>query len=331
MKKWLSIVLALCLCGCTAQTPSPPIGPEENQKLTICTSHKQDVWWPIVKEFETRTGIWVEVIEGGTNELLEQLDKGDIKADIVFGGGVETLDSYADLFAPYTSQHAREILPQYHCESGIWTPFSSLPLVLIYNPKLVVPGTVSGWADLLNPELEGKIAFADPTVSGSSYTALATLLQAIGADTDETLQAFAKNLDGRQLASSGDVVSAVSSGEALVGITIEETALRRIHAGDTLVMVYPRDGTSCVPDGCAIVKGAAHLENAQAFVDFTLSQDVQIFSQEQLFRRSVLTDLANAQEPRSLVQVDYDILWASQNRDKLLMSWQFYFGTEDLP
>ena len=39
------------------------------------TSHKQEVYAPIIKEFEERTGIWVEVVPGGTTELLE-LDPG---------------------------------------------------------------------------------------------------------------------------------------------------------------------------------------------------------------------------------------------------------------
>lgn len=334
MKKWIIwvMLLPLVLLGCSQEGVVPDYAPEEGEKLTICTSHKQEVWQPLVKEFENRTGIWVEVIEGGTNELLEQLENGAVTADLMFGGGVESLECYASLFTPYTSSYDGEILPQYQSQSHIWTPFSSLPVVLIYNPKLL--GAVSGWEDLLQPTLRGKIAFADPSVSGSSYTALVTLVQALGDSTDETLQAFARALAGNQLAGSGDVLSSVASGEALVGITIEETALRRMAAGDSLAMVYPREGTSCVPDGTAILKDAAHLENARAFVDFTLSADVQTLLQEKFCRRSVRRDLAPAQALKhldSLTQLPYDVQQASEDRDKLLMSWQFYFGTEETP
>lgn len=334
MKKWIIwvMLLPLVLLGCSEEGAAPDYAPEEGEKLTICTSHKQEVWQPLVKEFENRTGIWVEVIAGGTNELLEQLETGAVSADLMFGGGVESLECYASLFTPYTSPYDGEILPQYQSLSHIWTPFSSLPVVLIYNPKLL--GAVSGWEDLLQPALRGKIAFADPSVSGSSYTALVTLVQALGDSTDETLQSFARALAGKQLAGSGDVLSSVASGEALVGITIEETALRRIAAGDSLAMVYPQEGTSCVPDGTAILKDAPHLKNAQAFVDFTLSADVQTLLQEEFCRRSVRRDLAPAQALKpldSLTQLPYDVQQASEDRDKLLMSWQFYFGTEETP
>ena len=70
------------------------------------------------------------------------------------------------------------------------------------------------------------------------------MLCALPGETDEILQAFAENLDGKQLQSSGAVLTAVAGGQAVVGVTLEETASRSIAAGDELVMVYPADGTS---------------------------------------------------------------------------------------
>lgn len=97
MKKWRMLLLALLLallCGCAASEPLPDYAPEESQRLILYTSHKKEVWQPIVKEFEARTGVWVTVVEGGSNELLEQLAaKTDApQADVMFGGGVESLE-----------------------------------------------------------------------------------------------------------------------------------------------------------------------------------------------------------------------------------------------
>ena len=332
----LCIAFAL-LTGCApAAQDTAAYAPDESERLVLYTSHKKEVWWPIVKEFEARTGVWVTVDEGGSNELLEQLAaKTDApQADVMFGGGVESLESYQDLFAPYTCADADAILPQYRAKDDIWTPFSSLPLVFVYNPKLVGAEEITGWADLLRPGLAGKIAFADPSVSGSSYTALVTMLCALPGETDEILQAFAENLDGKQLQSSGAVLTAVAGGQAVVGVTLEETASRSIAAGDELVMVYPADGTSCVPDGCAILKGAPHEENARVFVDFTVSRDVQQLIQEQFCRRSVRSDLESAgtlPPLASIVQADYDVSLASESRESVLMSWAFYQETEETP
>lgn len=102
----LALLLGALLTGCAPSEGRPltEYAPEESQRLVIYTSHKEEVWWPIVKEFEERTGIWVDVVEGGTNELLEQIaqERETPRADVMFGGGVESLEAYRDCFTPYT-------------------------------------------------------------------------------------------------------------------------------------------------------------------------------------------------------------------------------------
>ena len=159
----LSVLLALALLpgltGCVPQggAPAPDYAPDEAHRLVVYTSHKEEVWRPIVKEFEERTGIWVDVVYGATSELLERLaqEGKSPRADVMFGGGVESLETYRECFAPYTCAGADHILEQFRAPEDLWTPFSALPVVLVYNPKLVSPGEVNSWGDLLDPELRG--------------------------------------------------------------------------------------------------------------------------------------------------------------------------------
>ena len=53
----LSLLAALGGCAGGEAHPSPDFAPEEGGRLVVYTSHKEEVWWPIVKEFEERTGI----------------------------------------------------------------------------------------------------------------------------------------------------------------------------------------------------------------------------------------------------------------------------------
>ena len=152
------------------------------------------------------------------------------------------------------------------------------------------------------------------------------------AQEEELLRRFAGNLDGRQLAGSGEVLSAVASGSALVGVTLEETALKRIAAGDDVALIYPSSGTSCVPDASALIQGAPHPENARRFLDFTVSYEVQRLLAEQFCRRSVRKDLPSALMPlEDISLVDYDVEEASAGRDAVLMTWAFYLGGEEAP
>lgn len=229
----LALLLALCLLGGAA-------GAEE-KRLHIYTSHKPDVYQPLIDEFEARTGVWVTVETGGTSELLSRIasEDGQSGADLMFGGGVESLDAYNRYFE-FPRGVSADHLDEAYLLDGAWLPFSSLPIVIICQRRLTGGRAPSGWAELLTDEWRGQIAFADPMVSGSSYTALATMLAALPGDDAEILSAFSRNLDGRLLGGSGEVVGAVARGDFLVGVTLEETALRAIAAGTDVETSTPR-------------------------------------------------------------------------------------------
>ena len=171
-------VLLLFLSACGAGQPAASFAPAEEERLVVYTSHEETVYGPIIKEFEDRTGIWVQVENGGTGELLDRIaaEAESPSCDLLFGGGADTLRSRPELFEPYVSPLTREVLPAFRCPDGTWTAFSSLPVVLIYNPMLIRSNPPDSWQSLLDPAWRGKIAFASPAVSGSSYTALAALL-----------------------------------------------------------------------------------------------------------------------------------------------------------
>ena len=330
MKKWIlfPLLAALFLSACQKTERTTEYTPDESMRLTIYTSHKEEVYMPIVREFEERTGIWVDVITGGTNELLERIEsqQDNVEADVMFGGGVESLKAYEHCFSPYVVGSSGSIREPHQAEDAVWTPFSALPVVLIYNTKLVSPDKITGWSSLSDPIFRGRIAFADPAISGSSFTALATQILA-GNSMGKTLATLAENLQGKTLSSSGDVLNAVADGSYLVGITLEETALKYIAAGADLAMVYPEEGTSCVPDASAIVKGAPHSENAKRFLDFTVSYEVQQMLSESSYRRPVRSDIPAGDSLlrlQDIVLVDYDIDWACKNRDVILSDWSFY-------
>ena len=99
MKKlrYLCLLLAvLLLSGCGAGSGDQPgYAPPESERLVVYTSHKEELWRPIVREFEERTGIWVDVVTGGSNELLERIaSEADApEADGMFGGGQEATNT----------------------------------------------------------------------------------------------------------------------------------------------------------------------------------------------------------------------------------------------
>ena len=333
-------VFALLLSSCGRRTEVEVLkAPAEDKRLLIYTSHKEELWKPIVKEFEERTGIWVEVVSGGTNLLLEEIaeKKGEVDADLFFGGGVESLNAFSDYFIPYEAKGIEEVDPQFRSATDVWTPFSALPVVLIYNEKLLSLEELCSWKDVLAPKYKGKIAMANPAYSASAFTGLLSFEKAVQEETDSTedsdgdkeiLPRIAKQLDGKEYTDSGEVPEAVADGSKLVGITLEETALKYMAKGENIGIVYPKEGTTVVPDAGAILKGAKHLENAQKFLDFSISKDCQDILQKRFHRRAVLTSMAGEGEP-SLLEIkrlSYDISKISAERNRVLTDWSFYMG-----
>ena len=331
---FIPLIFTLLYSGCLAARQSQGSSvftPGDNHRLVIYTSHKYELYWPIIKEFEERTGIWVDIVEGGTSELLDRIarEADDPAADLMFGGGVESLEFYRDYFSPYTCADTGSISSHFRSPDDLWTPFSLLPVVLIYNTKLVPHGQITGWIDLFEDNYRGRIAFANPDKSGSGFTELVTLIEAMGISRDEALRAFAGALAGRQLDDSGSVLLAVSEGNDLVGVTLEETAIQRIAFGYDIAMVYPIEGTSCVPDGSALVRGAVNERNAKLFLDFTVSRDVQKLLSDRYYRRTVRTDVGQPiflEAPEDIALIDYDIDWAIRNREAILADWNLLLG-----
>lgn len=255
------LLLLVWMGGC-AKTDGRD-GIEEEQRLIMYTSHAEEVYGPLVREFEERSGIWVEVKEAGALYLLEQIKEGNSGCDLFLGGSVELMESYGELFEVYA-------------------PVSYTYLVLLYNPKLVKNNPPEGWSDLLDPVWKGEIAFADPEKSGSACMALRALKKT--SPEEMTEERLMENLDGNLLFYSRDVVSEVANGNYYIGVTMEEAAIRGMEAGYDIFMVYPEEGENLLTDVAAVCADSAHRENAKEFLEFLRSEDAQLFIETYLNR-----------------------------------------------
>ena len=298
----------------------------QDKQLILYTSHKEEVYLPIVREFEDRTGIWVEVHSGGTTQILDEIreNASNTECDVMFGGGIASYEAERDLFLPYFTREKDRIDSQWCSDDGIWTPFTELPIVFVYNNKLLSEDeTPKGWYDLMEDDrFKGQIAFADPLKSGTGYTVLATLLQLTDKDKEELISGILAQLDGRILDNSGDVIPGVANGEFLAGITLEETAIQYMSQENDISICYPMEGTSAIPDGCAIVKGAPHSYNAGLFIDFVTGRDTQKYAVTHFGRRSVRTDIKEDEELEEFKILNLDIKRAADEEKDTLDIWK---------
>ena len=88
----------LCFSSCSRQNKKSVQVAKPD--LIVFTPHPAEKTEEIIREFRQRTGLTVHELHGGTAELLAMLGSG-VKADVFWGGGIESLEASKDLFVPY--------------------------------------------------------------------------------------------------------------------------------------------------------------------------------------------------------------------------------------
>ena len=276
---------------------------------------------------EKYPNVKVEVVAAGTGELCNRIaaETANPIADVLWGGGADSLAAFKEYFEPYVCANDEFIGAAYTDPDGLWIGESPLPMVIFYNKDLIekdgltIPET---WEDLTKPEWKGKIAYCLPSKSGSAYTQLCTMILGHGGKEDgwDFIKKLYDNLDGKIVDSSGKCHKMVADGEFYVGLTLEKAAVQ--YKDDPSVgFVYPKDGTSAVPDGVALVKGCPNEENAKLFIDFVTSKECQTEQSENWGRRPVRSDMEVGEGMAKLEDiplVDYDFDWAANEKEAII-------------
>lgn len=296
--------------------------------VVVYSPHDADPLNAGVNQFmEKYPNVKVEVVVAGTGELCNRIaaETANPIADVLWGGGADSLAAFKEYFQPYVCANDEFIGAAYKDPDGLWIGESPLPMVLFYNKDLIekdgmtVPET---WEDLTKPEWKGKIAYCLPSKSGSAYTQLCTMILGHGGKEDgwDFIKKLYDNLDGKIVDSSGKCHKMVADGEFYVGLTLEKAAVQ--YKDDASVgFVYPKDGTSAVPDGVALVKGCPNEENAKLFIDFVTSKECQTEQSQQWGRRPVRSDMEVGEGMAKLddiILVDYDFDWAANNKEEII-------------
>ena len=272
----------------------------EEDILVVYTPHPTTFIRPIIEEFEKETGITVDVIQKSSGELLRNIEKTENlpPADIMWGGSIFTVSSYAKYFDMYKTENEEAVQTAFRNKEGNMTRFSDVPSVIMVNTDLIGDIEINGYQDLLKPELKGQIAYANPATSSSSFEQLINILYACGKGQPEQgwdyVEQLCKNMDGNLLESSSAVYNGVANGEYVVGLTFEEAAANLKKAGKHVDIIYMEEGVISTPDGVYLVKKAAHKENAKLFMNFLTGYQAQYMISQNLERRSVRKDIPEA-------------------------------------
>ncbi|MHA3980738.1 extracellular solute-binding protein [Halovulum sp. GXIMD14794] len=261
------------------------------EDLIIYAAHGDDVYGPLVTAFEAQhPDIDVEVIVGETGPLFQRVraETANPAADIQWGGSIRSFEQFADLYQSYESPEANGL--RISDPNNIWFPFTMFAQPMMVNTDKVQPEDFpESVKDVLDPKWQelGGVVLADPNHSGTGHTIVSGLASGLGWDfMTEVIKAV------RATQGSTPMFEAVRDGEAALGWVNEDLGGKWMAEGLPVQMIYASDGVTIQVDGLAIIKGAPHQAEAQAFVDFIISQEGQTIASEAVNRRSVRSDVA---------------------------------------
>jgi iron(III) transport system substrate-binding protein len=266
---------------------------------------------------------WVRLSSG---EALTRLrnEAANPQFDVWWGGPIDSYIAAAQegLLEPYDSANAVNLRdPQLmKAPDNTWfgvyigtLGFAANTNYLAAHPELAAP---TSWDDLLKPEWQGQIMIAHPSSSGTSYTALCTILQLKGEDAGwEYARGFAGNV--LQFTKSGSAPARfVGSGEAAVGVVFSHDIVKQIEAGLPLQLTFPAEGTGYEIGGTAIVKGAKHPDLAKLWIDWALTPAAQELGPKYNAFQAPTVIGAEASRPELLevTLINYDFNYCGNNK-----------------
>ncbi|MEJ2208068.1 MAG: ABC transporter substrate-binding protein [Anaerolineae bacterium] len=313
------ISLALGLAGCGPAAESTEIN-------VLCTP--QEEWCQGMKqEFEAKYGITVNYVRMSSGESLARIraEKDNPQFDIWWGGPIDSFVAAKGegLLEAYDSPNYGNLRDQTKFKdpdnywAGIYVGtlgFCTNTDWLAQNPGVEAP---TSWDDLLKPEFKGQLLVAHPSTSGTSYTALATVLQIRGQDAGwEYLTKYAGQM--LQFTKSGAAPAKfVGQGEAAVGIVFSHDIVHEIEDnGLPLKLTFPQEGTGYEIGGMGILKGAKHLDAAQKWFDWALTAEAQALGPKYHAYQAPTVNGVELSHPELLDVnlIDYDFQWAGEHK-----------------
>src|SRR5215211_5233275 len=307
-----------------------PVEITDTELNVLCTPQEQ--WCQGMKqEFEAKYGITVNYVRMSSGEALArvQAEKDNPQFDIWWGGPIDSFVAAKGegLLEAYDSPNYVNLTDPVKMKDvdnqwvGVYVGtlgFATNTDWLAANPGVEAP---TSWDDLLKPELKGQVMVAHPSSSGTSYTALATILQLRGEEEGwEYLKQYAGQVS--QFTKSGAAPAKfVGQGEAAVAIVFSHDIVNEIENNKLpLVLTFPEEGTGYEIGGMAILKGAKHPQAARLWFDWALTPEAQALGPTYAAYQAPTVKGVELSHPELLEVnlIDYDFIWAGEHKQEFV-------------
>ncbi len=316
--------------GASDPTASEPAAELEDTLTVLCTP--QEDWCQVmVARFEEEFGVDTDYVRLSSGEALARLQAGAGAPEfsVWWGGPADgfVAANAEGLLEPYVSANAEAIPAERKDPDGVWTGVYVGALGFCSNTATLgglgveVPDS---WDDLTAPGLDDQIAIAHPASSGTAYTALYTQVIRLGGEDQAIAYAQQVHPNVLQYTSSGAAPAEMAGrGEVAVSIVFSHDCVRNIEAGfSDLEVSFPGEGTGYEIGGVALIAGAPEPNAAKAWIDWSLTPEVQELGAAEAASFQLATHPDAAVDERSVnleevELIEYDFQAAGEAREAL--------------
>ncbi|MED5372454.1 MAG: extracellular solute-binding protein [Myxococcota bacterium] len=272
-------MLLLSLLACRVEFGQPKVSQESEGPVTlwVYTSMYQSVLDeldPLLAE--QLPGVQVKWFQSGSEKVAQRLE-----AEWAAGGSEACILMTSDPFwyqaltererlRPYVSPRALELDRQWVTPTYTTARLSTMVLA-VHRDLVPSEDRPASFAVLQDPRYAGKLSTPDPLSSGTTFTTMAFLQQAYGWEYWEALRANGTVSAG----GNSSTLQRLESSERPVGVLLLENLLKAAETGSPAEPIFPEDGAIAIPGPVAITSECASPLQAQAFVDFILSEPAQ--------------------------------------------------------
>ena len=297
--------------------------------VTIYTHNDEEEMQYFLEALERDTGIKGEILRMSSGELWSRIEaeNPNFGADMVWG----MMHSFAlraetmDILYEYDSEAWADIPAEFKDPAGRWYGWSYWYNAVAVNTDLIEAAGYeppTSWQDLLDPKWKGEIVAPDPGTSGTAYLIVATIMQLMGEEAGwEYLYALHENID--QYTKSGTApAQMVAEGEYMIGLSWDMGVYNRVAEGYPMIAVIPSEGVGFDLDVAWIFKGAENLDTAKEVIDWIGSEAGM---KAALDYRGMVTRAEVMDGAFEANFIDYDAVWAAENRDRIMERWRDEF------
>lgn len=255
-------------------------------ELMVYSSKGASYLQPLLDEYSRETGTPMQFKVASAQALLfvmeNEINSQPVDLFITSGAFHLELAAQRNLLAAVNSRSIERYVAEYlQSSDGYWFGFARRARTIVYHPARVDKKQLSTYADLAQPNWQGRLCLLT-SADEYSQSFVSMLLSRYGPEKMSTvLSGWVANLGHEPMTDDLQVIQAIDKGECDVGIVNSYYFARHlidVNPESPLKLYWAdQDDGGVVVDvsGIAVAAGSPNPEQALDFIDWLLGKDVQ--------------------------------------------------------